>query len=477
MPGPADDDARRSVVPPAAARSLWIAAVWTGVGTALVAAVIGIVAVAVCWLPAAGQAGSAGSAVRAGLITFLSATRGGVSVDGLDSAFLPLGLTLALAVLAWRAGSGLADAADALDERAPSRLAGAALLQAFAFAAACAVLAAASPLGSSSVPPIGAFLGGLVLFAVTGGTAFVRETPLRETVAAAVPGWLAPVGRVVVAVLAVYLAAGALLVAGSLVVHHVEVERLSHEVGGGWSGVPVLLLGLLAAPNAAIAGAAYLAGPGFAVGDGTHVALASTPRGTLPSFPVLAAIPHGTAGWMAWLLAVLTPLVAGAYAAAVARRTADPWATLGRGVLGVACAGLLLAWQGGGAIGSGRLHAVGASPWQLGLALGAGAGVAGALVLALQAVGDALRDRQAADPDYIPLSGTGARVSGVVTTAVSQASSRASGAMSGAASAVAAVVHRTDDDTDDSADSVTRRADDSTRHGGKDGRKGDKLAG
>lgn len=472
--GPTDDDARRSVVPSAAARSLWIASIWTGVGAALVAAVIAIVAVAICWLPAAGQAGSAGSAVRAGLITFLSATRGGVSVDGLDSAFLPLGLTLALAALAWRAGSGLADAADALDERDPARLARAAALQASAFAVACAALAAASPLGSSSVPPIGAFVGGLVLFAVTGGTAFVRETPLRETCAATVPEWLAPAARVVVAVLAVYLAAGALLVAGSLMVHHPEVERLSREVGGGWSGVPVLLLGLLAAPNAAIAGAAYLAGPGFSVGDGTHIALGSTPRGTLPSFPILAAIPHGPAGWVAWVLAVLTPLVAGAYAAALARRTADPWATLGRGALGAACGGLVLAWQGGGAIGSGRLHAVGASPWQLGLALGAGAGVAGALVLGLQTVGDALRDRQDANPQYVPLAGTGARVTGVVSTAVTQASSRASEAVSGAASAVAAVVHRTDDNTDDDTDASTHEKDDSGR---KDGRKGNKLAG
>jgi hypothetical protein len=32
--------------------------------------------------------------------------------------------------------------------------------------------------------------------------------------------------------------------------------------------------------------------------------------------------------------------------------------------------GLVLAWQGGGAIGSGRLSTFGASPWQFGLAAG-----------------------------------------------------------------------------------------------------------
>ena len=440
--GQVDDDARRSVVPPAAARSLWSAALWTGVGTALVASVVAIVAVAVCWLPAAGQAGSSGSAIRAGLLTFLSATRGGITVDGLDAAFLPLGLTLLLGALAWRAGAGLADAADDLDETDPTRLARAGALQAMAFATSCGILAVLSPLGTSSVPPIGAVLGGLVLFACTAGVAFVRQSPLREAWGARLPGWSAPAARVAVAAVAVYLAAGALLVVAALVAHHTEVQRLSSEVGGGWSGIPVLLLGLLAAPNAAVAGSAYLAGPGFAVGQGTHVALGSAPRGTLPSFPILGAIPHGTAGWLVWTLAVLTPLVAGAYAAALARRADDPWRTLGCATLGVVVLGMLLAWQSGGAIGSGRLHAVGASPWQFGLATGLGSGVAGAMVLALQTVGEALRERQVEDPEYVPLAEAGARMTGVVTTAVS-----------GAASAVASVVQR-DRDNDGPQDAA-----------------------
>ncbi|WP_375481021.1 DUF6350 family protein [uncultured Jatrophihabitans sp.] len=471
--GPSDDDTRRSVVPPAAARSLWVSAVWTGAGAALVAAVVAIVSVAICWLPAAGQAGSAGSAIRAGLITFLAATRGGITVDGVDSAFLPLGLTVALGVIAWRAGCGLADAADDLAEYDPVRLIRAGLLQAAAFAATCAVLAVVSSLGTSSVPPVGAFLGGFVLFAITGGAALLRYSPLREAWAETRPAWLLPATRVVVAVLAVYLAAGALLVVGSLIVHHAEVEQLSHQVGGGWSGIPVLLLGLLAAPNAAIAGAAYLAGPGFAVGDGTTVALGSTPRGTLPSFPVLGAVPHGPAGWIGWLLAVLTGLAAGAYASALARRCPDPWRTLGRASLGIAFAGVVLAWQGGGAIGSGRLHAVGASPWQFGLALGAVSGLAAAAVLGLQLVGDSLRTREAEDPDHIPLAAAGARVSDAVGNAVTHVSARATDVVSGAASAVVAVVRR-DSDPDSDTDGEHGINTDSEH---VDGGKGGKLAG
>ena len=47
---------------------------------------------------------------------------------------------------------------------------------------------------------------------------------------------------------------GALLVAGSLVVRHTRVTELSSQVGGGWAGVPILALGVMAAPNAVVAG-------------------------------------------------------------------------------------------------------------------------------------------------------------------------------------------------------------------------------
>src|SRR5262249_1976472 len=49
---------------------------------------------------------------------------------------------------------------------------------------------------------------------------------------------------------------------------------------------------------------------------------------------------------------------------------------IGAGVALVICAGFVLAWQGGGAIGSGRLSAFGASPWKFGLLTGGAVGVA-----------------------------------------------------------------------------------------------------
>jgi hypothetical protein len=382
--------ARRTVVPHAAGRSLALAAAWTGAGAAIVSAVIASVVVAILWLPAANGAGSGSAAIRAGVLTFLAALHGGITVDGLPSAFVPLGMTLLVACIAWRAGRGLADVARQFGVTTRVVLGQAVALQVMVFAAVCGVAARLSALGTSSVSVFAAVLAGFLLFAVTGGVSFVRSSPLREEFAEWTPDWFRPALRAAAAGLTVYLGAGALLVAGSLVVHHGRVETLSGQVGGGWSGVPILLLGVLAAPNAAIAGASYVAGPGFAVGAGSGVSLGSTVHGTLPAFPVLGAVPSGPASTPVWLLTAVTPVIAGACVARAV--SAEPsWLLRLRtaGIAGVLAAllGMLLGWQGGGAIGSGRLSAFGASPWRFGLAVGGALSVlAAASIGSLQAV-------------------------------------------------------------------------------------------
>ncbi|HJQ43541.1 MAG TPA: DUF6350 family protein [Jatrophihabitantaceae bacterium] len=371
MPGANEDLNRRSVVPQAANRSLWFAAIWTGVGAAVVCATAAIVAVAICWLPVSGPDSSTSSAVRAGLLTFLAGLHGGITVDGVPSAFVPLGLTLVVAITAWRAGSGLADAAESIEERDPIRLAVAGAAQAASFAIAALIAIPFAHLGTSSAPYLGVGAASLVLFGCTGGVSFVRSSALAEFVAARAPGLAARAMRPAAAAVAVYLGTGALVVAASLVVHHGEVEALSRQVGGGWGGLPILLLGMLAAPNAAIAGASYLAGPGFAVGAGASVSPFTTAHGTVPAFPILGALPSGSgAPAYVWPLVIVTPLAAGVCVARLAWRS-DGWRQ--RLVEVAAAAGLaglamcVLAWQGGGAIGDGGLRAVGASPWLLGL--------------------------------------------------------------------------------------------------------------
>lgn len=401
MPADPDDDAaRRSVVPEAAGRSLWLAAAWTGVGAVVVCATVAIVAVAVCWLPVSGTSGHSRSAIHAGLLTFLAALHGGITVDGTAAAFLPLGMMIIVGLTAWRAGSGLADAANALGEDDPTRLWLAGLAQALSFMLACLVIVPFAALGTSSASPRGVGLAAVVLFAVTGGVAFVRSSALADVIAELVPSSVGPVLRAAAAGLAVYLGCGAVLVAGSLVVHASRVEVLSRELGGGWSGAPVLVLGVLAAPNAMIAGAAYLAGPGFAVGAGTTASAVSTAHGVLPAFPILAAIPtgHGANAPVWWLMAI-TPIAAGLVVARLCCR-ADAWpARLGRAAAAAVAAGTgmgLLAWQGGGGIGDGGLHTVGASPLRAGAFVMLEVGAVALLALGtLAVIGVVFRGRDA----------------------------------------------------------------------------------
>lgn len=390
-----DDAARRSVVPEAAGRSLWLASVWTGVGAAAVCATLAIVAVAVCWLPVSGPSGHSRSAIHAGVLTFLAALHGGVTVDGTPATFLPLGLMIIVGLTAWRAGSGLADAANSLDEADPIRLGLAGAAQAVSFMVACLVAVPFAALGTSNAPFVGVGLASLVLFTVTGGVAFVRSSALADVVTQRVPTAAGPILRAAAAGVAGYLGIGALLVAGSLVVHADRVGALSQQVGGGWGSVPILLLGVLAAPNSVIAGAAYLAGPGFAVGTGGTASALSTAHGVLPAFPLLGAMPegHGATGPVWWLIA-LTPLAAGLMLARLAGRAEGWLARLGTALAAASAAGVvmfLLAWQGGGGIGGGRLQSVGASPWRLGSFVAVELSVVACAALGLAFVGQRLR--------------------------------------------------------------------------------------
>jgi hypothetical protein len=395
-----DEHARRSVVPKqlqaSAGRSLWPAAVWTGLGAAIVCATLAIVAVAACWLPVSGTTGRTNSAIRAGLLTFLAAVHGGITVDGVATTWLPLGLTVIVAITAWRAGSGLADAAEHAEQDDPRALVLAGLAQAASFTVGCLVAVPFATLGTSSVPALGVGIGAAVLFAVTGGTAFVRSSALRNWLRDHVPTGATLTVRAGAAVALVYLASGALVAAGSLVLHHDRAEQLSRSVGGGFGGVPVLLLGVLSAPNLAIAGASYLAGPGFAVGTGTHVSLFGTAHGVLPAFPVLAAVPTGAPNPAVWGVAAAAPLIGGILAARLAVRADGAMRRFGSAAAAAAVAGvlmMLLGWQGGGAVGTARLHTVGASPWQLGGAIAGQVLVVSFLTLGAATLWRSVRDR------------------------------------------------------------------------------------
>jgi Family of unknown function (DUF6350) len=347
-------------VPEPMGRSLRRAAVWTGGFAAAAGAVLGALVGLVCWLPAAGVSGHPLSAVRAGVLGFLASQHGGLTLDGVPTSLSPLLGVSIVAMLAWRAGTTLAEIAAQLRERRRRALVQAGLVQALSYALACLVLVPLSALGTTSAPSVPMTVAAFGLFGCVALMALLRtRVAVRAHVVAGLRG--------AAGALAVYIGGGALLVAGSLVLHANTVMMMSRQVGGGFSGLPILVLGIACAPNAAVAGAAYIAGPGFAIGSGATFTAFSTPHAVLPAFPLLGALPSGPANpvVLGWL--VVTLVGAGLVAARLAGRRHGL-----RGVAVAAAAGgcglAVLAWLGGGAVGAGRLHTVGASPWRVGLA-------------------------------------------------------------------------------------------------------------
>jgi Family of unknown function (DUF6350) len=161
-------------------------------------------------------------------------------------------------------------------------------------------------------------------------------------------------------------------VAALVVLSYAEIitlyERLHADVLGG----AVLTLGELAfLPNLVVWAAAWLIGPGFALGTGSAVSPLATTLGPVPAIPLLGAIPAGETSFGFAGLAV--PVVAGFLAGAVTGRGVRDESVATRaltglmiGVVGGALLGGLAALSGGAA-GPGRLADVGPDPLMVAL--------------------------------------------------------------------------------------------------------------
>ncbi|MFE4690285.1 DUF6350 family protein [Streptomyces sp. NPDC056749] len=198
------------------------------------------------------------------------------------------------------------------------------------------------------------------------------------------------------------LGGGALLVAVALVWHAGAARESFLGLSGDWAGrISVLLLAVALVPNAAMWGASYGLGPGFALGaSSTATPFAFTGPPALPDFPLLAAAPsHGPGTGANWAAAAV-PAVAGLVVARFVARGAVPVRgtreeTWGQGrtalVAGVAAVGCgvgaaVLASVSGGPLGTGALAEFGPVWWLVGPAALAWTAVIGVPVaLALRA--------------------------------------------------------------------------------------------
>jgi hypothetical protein len=245
----------------------------------------------------------------------------------------------------------------------------------YALVATC--LTAVVGTGAVLPDPVRALIGCLSVAVVGAALGVFRESGLRPGLSDSVRR----VGLAASAAVGVLLVAGVLLFALSLLTHASRVSSLSGATGPGVvGGVGLVLLQLLLLPNAAIWGAAWLAGPGFAVGVGTHVSPWATSLGQVPALPVLAGLPSETPSSAVAVLSLAVPLVAGVLAGWLLAGRSDGSlrrAAVEGALVGPAAGAMMaaLAFISGGPLGDGRLAAVGPSAWQAGAAVAVQVGV------------------------------------------------------------------------------------------------------
>jgi len=355
-------------------RPLSVVVVLAGAG----ALVLGIAAFAgfavLSWLTSTwnGDGGSAQGAMRVGLHLWLAGQHVPVSIAGSPMTVAPLGVTIAVVATLVAAGGRVARHALILNWLDAAKAAGG---LGGVYGVGVLLTAALSEGAGSHANPILAFIAGFVVAVVAGGAGLLRRTPqlvgeLRVLVP--MPVRAGAVGALVGA--GAIVAGGLVLTVVSLVLHHQRVSALFGLYSGGWFSAVVLALVCVALlPNAAAFGAAYLLGPGFAIGTQTLVSPMVVELGQVPALPLLAALPSPGQPPVTMAFAYAIALVAGGLGIASAIRYAvrhdDDWRALPvegaalRGVLtGLSAAALTtgLVLFSGGAWGDGRLSLIGA---------------------------------------------------------------------------------------------------------------------
>lgn len=317
------------------------------------------------WLVPGSDTSPASSAVKSGALLALAAAHGGIRLNGQHVSLVPL---LVTGLVGWLIASQ--------GRRAESWSSVVGLTAGYGIASG--LLAGWAGLGATYAPGMtsglaGAGFAGVVSVFSYGGPGWWSRLADRQR----------RIVRAAGAVLCCYLGAGALLVAGSLLLHLSTAIALQRQLAPGVAGLPIVLIGIGLAPNAALAGAGYLAGPGFGIGSHTHISALAARHGPLPSFPLLAAVPSGGAATVLGLLAIASTALLAGWLAVRLTRSATGWparlADLALTAL-LAGAGLaLLTGLGSGGIGAGALSSTGGSWWAVGgcaslLVLAGGAG-------------------------------------------------------------------------------------------------------
>jgi hypothetical protein len=344
-------------------------------GSAAVVSFVPVAVVTTLLRLAEGDGPAVAGAVRVAAAGWLLGHGVPLQVGAGSIGLLPLALTALAAWRVSRAGVHVSRAIGARGTRSWRKAATAAVAVAAAYGVIGLFVAAFAAGRGWWVEPVRA-AGTLAAFGfVAAAYGSLRTTGLLAALSARLPMVVRGGARTGLVAALLVLAAGAATVGVSVALRAGDAADTVAVYGTGVAGQAGLTLVCLAyAPNLAVWAAAYLAGPGFAVGAGTIVRSSEVVAGPLPAVPVLAGLPEGPLPAVgATLLAV--PTVAGLIAGWLLARRARPpgpppsWpGLLGGALLAGPAAAVLMAGAAtvsGGPLGVGHLASTGPVAWQV----------------------------------------------------------------------------------------------------------------
>lgn len=350
-----------------------------------------LVPVVVAWVVAPRTEATWTEAARIAVDAWLLAHGTGIAVTGGHVGLVPLGLTALLLAWTWGAGRRVAALLPTTGRRRAVTRAVGAYTGVYALAAVVLSLLAATPvarpLSGQALVGAGLLALGVSLPAMVRGVRTAADPPVRVLLADAlrVPQRLRRVLSAAGVVLAAWLGAGAVALCVALFAGREAVLAVHEALAPGALGGALLVAGqVLLLPVLVVWGAAWVAGPGVAVGAGTAVTVAGSDVGPLPAVPVLAALPPDALPG-AWTAVLAVPVLAGVLAGVRLRVGSPERPPLGRlsdAALLAAVTGTgagLLAWLASGPVGPGRMAEVGPHPLPVALVVSAQVLVGGLL--------------------------------------------------------------------------------------------------
>ncbi len=347
-------------------RPLTVSAAMAAVGAAgTTMAACMVVAVVGWFLADAGAHGETTDALRVGADAWLVGHGSRLTVSGVPLGIVPLTLTLLIATVVFRFGRRAGLTSQPVEDDRTVALGATILTGIYVVIAVVTCVLVAQ---DSASPFIGrTIFGSLLISAIAGTLGLASGTGRLGDWVCRVPGWVRSIAYGASVAFLLLVVASSVLVAGALLAGLNDAATVMSELHLGPGDYGMYALATVAvAPNAVLFGAAYLLGPGFAVGTGTIVSPSVVSLGPVPAFPLLAALPGSgpTPEWAVGVLAV--PVIVGATGAVLAQRayrvTAYDSAALrgfGSGLGGALLITLAVALAGG-PMGTGRMADIGA---------------------------------------------------------------------------------------------------------------------